>query len=241
MSGMNSPLLPRDAGGPLAAQIYSRVVESILRGDFGPSGKLPTESALAASLGVSRPTVREALARLRADGVIESRRGAGSQVIRTPGVRAAAETPIRNLADIERYYAFRACVEAGAAAAAAEYRDAADLERLRATYDALSLAMEGGASGAEEDVRFHLAIAQCSHNPFFVTALETSVAPVRQFMELARHATERKSPERVRTTQAEHLAIIDAIARGVPQEAAQAIRSHILNARRRLFESTPVA
>lgn len=229
-----------DNSGPLAAQIYSRVVDAILRGDFGPTGKLPTESEIAAGLGVSRPTVREALSRLRADGVIESRRGAGSHVIRTPGAMSPSQTPIRSLADIERYYAFRSCVEAGAAAAAAEFHEAADLDLLHATYEALDAAMESGLPGTEEDVRFHLAIARCSHNPFFVTTIETSVAPVRQFMELARNATDKKSVDRVRATQAEHRRIIEAIVRRSVSDAALEIRTHILNAKRRIFESTPL-
>ena len=234
----DTTLLHPDGAGPLASQIYARVVEAILRGDFGPSGKLPTESELAASLGVSRPTVREALSGLRADGIIASRRGAGSFVIRRPGTQAPSATPIKSLADIERYYTFRSCIEAGAAAGAAEFRDAADLQALRDAYDALDAAMEGGQSGIDEDVRFHLAIARCSHNPFFVTTIETSVAPVRQFMELARNATDKKSVERVRTTQAEHREIIDAIERRAPTQAAEAIRAHILNAKRRIFEAT---
>ncbi len=143
----DTTLLHPDGAGPLTAQIYARVVEAILRGDFGPSGKLPTESKLAASLGVSRPTVREALSGLRADGIIASRRGAGSFVIRRPGTQAPSATPIKSLADIERYYTFRSCIEAGAAAGAAEFRDDADLQALRDAYDALDAAMEGGQSG----------------------------------------------------------------------------------------------
>src|SRR5690349_9673965 len=174
MPVMSAPLLQVDASGPLAAQIYSRVVEAILRGDFGPSGKLPAESELAASLGVSRPTVREALSRLRADGVIASRRGAGSHVLRAPGSPAPSETPIKSLADIERYYAFRLCVESGAAAGAAEFREEGDLQAIREALDSLNLALERGQSDIEEDVRFHLAIARASHNPFFVSTIETS-------------------------------------------------------------------
>jgi GntR family transcriptional regulator, transcriptional repressor for pyruvate dehydrogenase complex len=238
---MNGPLLQNGGSESLPERIYARVVEAILRGDFAPSGKLPTEGALASNFGVSRPTVREALSRLRSDGVIDSRRGAGSFVIRSPGVPVASAAPtIKSLADIERYYTFRSCVEAGAAAGAAEMHDASDLEALRAAYDALDAAMEGGRSGVDEDVRFHLAIARASHNPFFVTTIETSVAPIRQFMELARNATDKKSLERVRTTQAEHQQIVDAIARRSAAEAAQAIRVHILNAKRRIFESTPL-
>jgi len=237
---MNELLLPAEGTGPLSTRIYAQVVEAILRGDFGPLGKLPTESELAATYGVSRPTIREALSRLRSDGVVDSRRGAGSFVIRKPVAPATALTPIRSLADIERYYAFRSCVEAGAAAAAAEFRDSADIDALNAAYDALDKTMQAGHSGVDEDVSFHLAIARCSHNPFFVATIETSVAPIRQFMELARNAQDRKSPERVRATQAEHRAVIDAIVRRSPADAAEAIRAHVLNAKRRIFEATPL-
>ena len=237
---MNETLLQNDGAGSLPDRIYARVVEAILRGDFAPHNKLPTEEALSAQFGVSRPTVREALARLRSDGIIDSRRGAGSTVIRAPGTPVVAATPVKSLADIERYYAFRSCVEMGAAAGAAEFRDADDLEALQQAFEALNNAMEGGESGADEDVRFHLAIARASHNPFFVTTIDTTVAPIRQFIELARNATDKKSLARVRTTQAEHQAIVDAIVRRSPGDAAEAIRIHILNAKRRIFESTPL-
>lgn len=234
---MNESLLHKDGAGSLPDRVYARVVEAILRGDFAPTGKLPTESELVGKFGVSRPTVREALSRLRSDGVIDSRRGAGSYVIKSPGAPAIA-TPVKSLADIECYYAYRACVETGAAAGAAEFRDAADLEELRAAFEALSIVMESGQSGVEEDMRFHLAIARASHNPFFVNTIESSVAPIRQFIELARNVTEKKSRERVRVTQSEHQAIVDAIVRRSPADAAEAIRVHILNSKRRIFEST---
>lgn len=237
---MNETLLQNDGAGSLPDRIYARVVEAILRGDFAPHNKLPTEEALSAQFGVSRPTVREALARLRSDGIIDSRRGAGSTVIRAPGTPVVVATPVKSLADIERYYAFRSCVEMGAAAGAAEFRDADDLEALQQAFEALNNAMEGGESGADEDVRFHLAIARASHNPFFVTTIDTTVAPIRQFIELARNATDKKSLARVRTTQAEHQAIVDAIVRRSPGDAAEAIRIHILNAKRRIFENTPL-
>lgn len=240
-AGSAGALLHAEAAGPLSAQVYARVVEAILRGDYGPLGKLPTESELAATYGVSRPTVREALSRLRSDGVVDSKRGAGTYVVRKPGAPAAAITPIRSLADIERYYAFRSCVEAGAAAHAAEFRDEADLEALMAAYEALNAKEESGVSGVEEDVQFHLAIARCSHNPFFVASIETSVAPVRQFMELAHNVGDSKSLERVRATRQEHQAVIDAIVRRAPEEAAEAIRRHIRNAKRRIFEATRIS
>jgi DNA-binding FadR family transcriptional regulator len=83
-----------------------------------------------------------------------------------------------------------------------------------------------------------MAIARASHNPFFVATIETSVAPIRQFMELARSVTDKKSVERVRIVQGEHQAIVDAIARRSPQGAAEAVRVHVQNAKRRIFEGT---
>ena len=237
---MTPTLLHHDGTGSLPDRIYAYVVEAILRGDFAPHNKLPTESALGIQFGVSRPTVREALARLRSDGIIDSKRGAGSTVIRPPDTPAVATAHIKSLADIERYYAFRSCIEMGAAAGAAEYRDAEDLEALHASFAAQNTAMESGQSGAEEDVRFHLAIARAAHNPFFVAAIGTSVAPIRQFIALARNVTDKESPTRVDATQAEHLAILDAIVRRASAEAAEAVRIHLLNAKRRIFEGTPL-
>ena len=222
-------------------RIYASILEGLLRGNFAEAGKLPTESELAERFAVSRPTVREALSRLRADGVIETRRGSGSHVVAPKGVPLAPTPPIQSLADIERYYAFRSCIEAGAAAGAAEFREEGDLQAIREALESLNLALERGQPDIDEDVRFHLAIARASHNPFFVATIETSVAPVRQFMELARSVSSKKSAERVRTVQAEHQAIVDAIARRSPADAAEAIRLHILNAKRRIFEGTRVA
>jgi GntR family transcriptional repressor for pyruvate dehydrogenase complex len=237
---MNESLLRIDAAGSLPDKIYAHVVESILRGDYAQSGRLPTETVLATRFGVSRPTVREALSRLRSDGIVESRRGSGSYVMRSPVAPAVGMTAIKSMADIERYYAFRTCVEAGAAAGAAEFREAADIDAMRASFDALTTAMEGNRPGIDEDVSFHLAIARASHNQFFVSTIETSVGPIRQFMELAHSVTDKKDFERVREVQREHLAIVEAIVRRSPVEAAEAIRAHILAARRRIFEGTPL-
>ncbi|QHI97555.1 FCD domain-containing protein [Xylophilus rhododendri] len=231
--------LPQDrpARGSLADRVYAGVLDAILRGEAAESGKLPTEGDLALRFNVSRPTVREALARLRSDGVIASRRGSGSHVIRPPGAPSAAVTPIRSIADIERYYAFRCCVESGAAAAAAEFRDQRDLDSIRQALEALSSTASGGPSEIERDIEFHLAIARASHNPFFVATLETSVAPIRQLMELPRSFDD-DGEDRARQVQAEHLAIVEAIERQSQGDAVEATKAHVMNAKRRIFEGT---
>lgn len=223
--------------GSLSDRIYACVVEEILRGDYKVSGKLPTEEMMATRFGVSRPTVREALARLRSDGVIESRRGSGSHVVVRQGLPSDTHaTLIKTMADIERYYAFRICVECGAVAAAAEYHTPEGLEDIRAKFKALAIAMERGQMGIEEDIRLHLAIAHASRNLFFVGTIEKDVAPIQQYMEMAKRITDEYSPELAQTVQSEHLAIVEAIARRSPSEASAAARAHLINAKRRIFE-----
>ena len=235
---MRDSILPVPASRSLPETIYAQVVESILRGDFAQTGKLPTETQLAGRFGVSRPTVREALSRLRSDGIVSSRRGAGSYVIRAPHARPPLPLPIRSLADVERYYAFRTCVEAGAAAGAAEFHTPGDLQAIRDALEALATAVAADRWGVEEDVQFHMAIARASHNPFFVSTLEASVGPIRQFIELARNVTQGKDLVRDQEVQREHQAIVDAIVRRSPADAAEATRAHTVAARRRIFEGT---
>lgn len=223
--------------GSLPDRIYACVVEEILRGDYKASGKLPTEDMMASRFGVSRPTVREALARLRADGVLESRRGSGSHVVDRHSLPSGTRTTlIRTMADIERYYAFRICVECGAAAAAAEFHTLDGLADIRAKFKTLTVAMDGGQMGIEEDIHLHRAIAHASRNPFFVETVETDVAPIQHYMEMARRITDEYSPELAQTVQAEHFAIIEAIGRRSPSEASEAARAHLINAKRRIFE-----
>lgn len=220
----------------LSEQVCKRIITAILHGEYPADRKLPTEAELALRYDVSRTTVREALSRLRSEGIVVSRRGSGSYVQRMPASGPAAGPQIRSIADIESYYAFRMCVEAGAAEMAAQMRTEADLATIRAAYAALDLTLEHGTSGVEEDLQLHLAIARASHNPFFATTIEHAFGPIRQCMELARNLGQTRDPARFGQVQAEHLAIIDAIGQGAAAQAALAMRRHIENARRRIFE-----
>jgi DNA-binding FadR family transcriptional regulator len=178
------------------------------------------------------------LSRLRSDGVVASRRGAGSYIVRTPTTPTAAVLPIRSVADVERYYAFRTCVESGAAAGAAEARTAADIEAMQEALDVWSRAVAGERRAIDEDVQFHLAIARASHNQFFVATIEASVEPIRQFIELARSVAQPQNAVSDEEVLREHQAIVDAIVRGSPGEAMEAARAHTVAARRRIFEGT---
>ena len=104
----------------LSESVYNAVLDKIVRREFPEAGRLPSEASLAEVFGVSRPIVREALARLRDDGIIASRKGSGSYVQSRKGGTKVELAPIGSIAQVLKLHEFRADVEAAAAASAAE-------------------------------------------------------------------------------------------------------------------------
>ncbi|NKJ46626.1 GntR family transcriptional regulator [Burkholderia sp. SG-MS1] len=100
----------------LPDKIYGDILNRILEGQYKEGERLPTEHALAERFATSRPTVPEALARLRADGIIMTRHGSGTTVARRPDPDVRRFAPLETLSDIRRCYEFRIVTEAGAAA-----------------------------------------------------------------------------------------------------------------------------
>ncbi|WP_344359667.1 FadR/GntR family transcriptional regulator, partial [Brachybacterium phenoliresistens] len=110
----------RSAPGSLSDGIYERIYKSISAGDWPVGTKLPSEVELAVQFGVSRPVVREAMLRLRIDGLIESRQGAGTRVISVPSRSVIEFAEPGSIADLQRCYEFRVGVEGEAAYVAAQ-------------------------------------------------------------------------------------------------------------------------
>ncbi|WP_430727504.1 FadR/GntR family transcriptional regulator [Undibacter mobilis] len=219
-----------------SALIYQRIFELIVSGDFPVNARLPSETDLATRFGASRPVVREALARLRDDGVIVSRQGSGSYVKRRPDVAVLKLSPGGSIDDIQRCFEFRHGLEGSAAALAAERWEDADLKEIRAAFAALEQAIKNVELGAEADERFHTAVARATHNPYYVS-MQTSMQPhIRYGMNVNRNLSMLRPAERVRLVQDEHRAILKAIEARDPEAASDAMQHHIANARRRMFE-----
>jgi GntR family transcriptional regulator, transcriptional repressor for pyruvate dehydrogenase complex len=216
--------------------LYTQLAKMLAKGDFPKGSRLPAEAELAARFRVSRPTVREALGRLRHEGLISSRRGSGSYVLRRPDAKLASVAPLGNFADIEHCFSFRRCIEAGAAESAAKLRDQSDLEMIRAAHRQFSKAVKANATSIEEDLRFHLAIAHASRNPFFISAMEMTKEHVRLTIGLARRLSLTQDRLHRKQALAEHQAILEAIVDQSPERAFEAMRRHIENAKRRIFE-----
>jgi GntR family transcriptional regulator, transcriptional repressor for pyruvate dehydrogenase complex len=215
---------------------YEKILENIVEGKYAQDSRLPAEDALAKEFGVSRPVVREALARLRDDGLVVSRRGSGSFVVGRPAPVIRAFAPLSSISDMQRCFEFRVALESNAAHEAASHRLDADMERLRATLNRLDEVAANGTLGVEEDFDFHLAVCQASRNRFYVGMMQFLRENIVSGMTLTRNLSLRRTTDRLRRVQQEHHAVVDAIDRQDSSAAFDAMATHLDNARLRVFE-----
>jgi GntR family transcriptional repressor for pyruvate dehydrogenase complex len=230
-------LLTKEPGSPgrLSEVVYDGIVALIAQGDFAVNSRLPSEAELSARFGASRPVIREALGRLREDGLVVSRQGSGSYVRRRPDLAVLHFAQVKSLADVQRCFEFRAGMEAAAASLAAEQWQDEDLKRVEAAMDALELCMRKGELGADEDRRLHEAIAAATRNPYYIAVQSSLASHIAVGMNITRHLTRMRTPAHIRIVQDEHVAVVDAIRRRDAKAAAEAMRQHVLNARERMF------
>lgn len=222
--------------GRLSGVVYDRIVDMIATGAFPLNSRLPTEMELSERFEASRPVVREALQRLREDGLIVSRQGSGSYVKRRPEADVLQLAPVGSLADIQRCFEFRAGLEPAGAALAAQRRDDSDLQRIDTVMQELERCLAEGHLGVEEDSNLHDAIARATHNQYHVSVQSSLRSHVIAGMNVTRSLSLRRSATQLRAVQDEHDKIVDAIRRQDSDAAYAAMRAHILNARTRMFE-----
>ena len=222
-------------GVGLVDRVYREIMGAIMSGEFVEGDKLPTELALTERFAASRPTIREALSRLRADGITSTRQGSGTIVKRRPDPDLPRFTPLDTISDVQRCFDFRLVVESGAAALAATEASDAALEEVELRFRELDTVITEQTLGSGEDFNFHLAVARASGNQFFVSAIASMREQVLVSMTLMRNLSLLKSVERQRLVQAEHEVILAALKRRNPEAAGLAMRQHLENARNRMF------
>jgi GntR family transcriptional repressor for pyruvate dehydrogenase complex len=218
----------------LSETVFDRIQKSIKSGAYAVDERLPTEHALAAEFQVSRPVVRDALQKLRDQGLIYSRRGAGS-FVREQGIREPLGFgQMENLSDLQHCYDFRLTIEPEAAAMAARRRSPEALEKIRKALGLLRDATNRQAHRADADFMFHLSIAQASANPYFVTAMQALEEHIAVGMRL--HGLSlRRTTDGLAHVLVEHNAITDAIANGDAERAKLLMHDHLSGSRDRLF------
>ena len=217
--------------------VFERMHRAIKSGAYQPDERLPTEHDLAIEFEVSRPIVREALRRLREQGFIYSRRGAGS-FVRAVGMREPLGFgQLENIADLLNCYEFRLTVEPAAAAAAAERHDAASLAAIRQALELMRDATNRQSHREDADFQFHLAIARAAQNSYFFTAMEALKDHIAVGMRFHGASVKRETTGLSRVF-AEHEAIADAITRRDGAKARQLMHDHLSGSRERLFQTS---
>jgi DNA-binding FadR family transcriptional regulator len=206
----------------LYRQIAEQLRALIAAGEFVPGSRLPPERDLAVQLGVSRPSVREALIALEVEGRVEVRMGSGVYVT---GAAPRAVVAVSALGPFEIIRA-RQLVEAELAAIAARQRTPATLKRLRAAVKAMEDDIARGVMPIRGDREFHVALAEASDNAALVRVV-TDLFDERNnplFEQLGRHFENARS---WRAAVAEHRAVLRAVSDGAAAAARRAMREHL--------------
>jgi GntR family transcriptional repressor for pyruvate dehydrogenase complex len=222
----------------LSDTVAQQLLTQIDKGTFARGGKLPTEAVLAQQFGVSRTVIREAISRLKNEGVVEPRQGSGVYVSGHGAIR-----PLRidyaeavEAGSVLQILALRRAIEAEVASEAALHRTASDMAAIDAALARIDEAVAEGEDGVTEDVAFHRAIAVATGNPYFLKTLTF----LNQYLEAGTVITRRNEALREdfsRQVREEHAAITAAIRAGDFMAARNAAQTHMYNAARRLAEA----
>jgi len=214
----------------LADALFHKLEARIRSGEMPPASRLPTQKAIAQEEKVSRTVVREAVARLEAQGLVVARQGSGVFVSDEARYRAFQITrqDMSALPDVIRLLEVRLAVEAEMAAFAAARRTLDDITAMRAAlHDMIAMAEDPVASAAA-DTRLHMAIARATHNDTFVKLVDflgvRLVPPRKLYLGDQPPDAHRAYVDKVRR---EHEAIVDAIVRMNPAGARDAARHHM--------------
>ena len=207
--------------------------ERIQCGSLPIGAKLPSEQAIALDFSVSRTVVREAMARLKSDGLLQTRKGAAARVCAPPEPALAVARSIDGLLG---FLEVRRSVEAGMAALAAERRTDAQCREIERALHAIDRSTAAGGNGVEEDLAFHLAIGAATANAYWNQFVRLFAAPMRLAIGVTR-ANERRRLDFAAAVAAEHRRIFQAIEQRSPDEARDAVHRHLSNAADRVIHA----
>jgi DNA-binding FadR family transcriptional regulator len=216
------PVRLRSAGEQIAEQL----VTAISLGEYVTGQRLPSERELAALLGVNRPSVREALHRLAGSGYVQIQRGrtGGAYVTNAWGPESAEmvrRTLVPNWEAFEGLFDLRRLIEPLIAQTAATRHDADEADGLVAACDAYDAADDDREASRAADQALHTAIAQATRNPYLVSLS----LQIRGRVSLGFQA-EPYSPTIRERAKGQHRALVEAIVRRLPAEAARIAAEH---------------
>ena len=218
----------------LYEQVAGQVTDLVARGEFKPGDRLPPERDLAKSLGVSRPTVREAMIALEIAGLVEVRVGAGAFITEKAKIDGAANGRLFEGVGSSplELIAARRTIEPEVAALAAQLATAEEIAAIAETVAMIAAAQDTPAHRAA-DHKFHVRIGHASHNNILTTIVDECWAEMYSPMfermgAITGLIVSRCSPQQRDVTVAEHEAVYRAIAARDPAAARAAMDAHLI-------------
>lgn len=237
--GLQYPVgLAESARRSRADRVVEELAARIRTGDLRCGDKLPTETEIMRTYGVSRTVAREAITRLQAERLVETRHGIGTFVLELPAPAPLAIDPrsVVTLEDVLSILELRVSLETEVASLAAARRSEQQLAALRSALDLLQecRTRRTDTDTAAADADFHLAIAEAAGNPRIHDILHylgKNIIPRSRinFASLTQDDLHRVAQE--------HEDIFEAIRRQDTETARAAMRSHLSNSRERLLRA----
>lgn len=225
-----------DDEGTLADRVTDLLETQIRAGAYPVGSRLATETAMTSQYGVSRTVVREAISRLKAAGLVETRQGSGTVVCDPKASDAFRldKSPIDDPAEgVLRIIELRRSIEAEMAALAAERRTAAEMKTIEQSLKAIDLAVARGGDGVAEDLAFHMAISRATHNSHYTELLGMLTRALEDAIHVTR-SNEARRADLAAQVRAEHQAMCEAIRARDPSGARAAAYGHMCNTADRL-------
>lgn len=216
----------------LSEQLYDYLRKLIRKGDYSPGGLFPSETELANAMDVSRPVVREALTRMKHDGLLESRKGGRTFVaMDISGLAFRINAKDQEEENFLVYlYELRAIIEPEAAAMAAMRATPQSITKIENKLLTLKKTIISGKDGADDSLEFHKAIFDASGNPHLARFIDWIGKKVWTFI----HSNDMERNNRLFTDMhEEHEKILECIKNRDSKNARTISRDHVLKAAQR--------
>ncbi len=159
------------ANRSLVDRIIDRIAEALIRNELVPGDRLPTENELVATFGVGKSSVREAIKILQAMGVVEVRRGDGTFVARSApamGINPMLYQLLLDQGSIQDIFDLREVFEPGYTALAMRNATQTDIKNIERELRRFEKLVESNSQTGEDDLCFHMAILEATHNPYVI-------------------------------------------------------------------------
>lgn len=220
----------------LPDRIAGLIKQEIIESHLEPGDRLPTEQSLSETYGVSRNVIREGIARLRNEGIVNSRQGIGAFVALKPTPTLRLDDGLELADRHHNLFELRLTLETQAAELAATRRTPEDIAEMQRAFDEMTKTSDWVNVGVEHDLSFHRAVAGAAGNTFMLETVMFIAEHLKESIRLTRASHDHDADEIHEHTLAEHRLILVSIQTGNASAAREAMSTHIVNAAARIGE-----